>query len=84
MIKPVCLECGHLGCKACIQELISNARSRGCPAYCEAVDASQIKDNMVLDQMISELRVHCLSPGCLGKELMGMLRTIILVAQNFV
>lgn len=71
MIKPVCLGCGHSGCKACIQELISNARSRRCPACREAVDASQIRDNVALGQMISELRVHCLSSGCDWKGTYG-------------
>ena len=71
MIKPVCLGCGHSGCKACIQELISNARSRRCPACREAVDASQIRDNVALGQMISEFPVHCLSPGCDWKGTYG-------------
>ena len=29
-----------------------------------AVDASEIRDNVALGQMISELCVHCLSPDC--------------------
>ena len=43
-----------------MQELISKAS----PACSEAVDTSQIRDNVALGQMISELCTHCLSPGC--------------------
>ena len=59
------LGCGHSGCQVCIQELLnnSNAHSR-CPMCRADFEREDIRPNVALAKLTSELQVHCQSLDC--------------------
>jgi len=65
MLRPVMLRCGHSGCQVCIQELLnnSNAHSR-CPMCRADFEREDIRPNVALAKLTSELQVHCQSLDC--------------------
>lgn len=65
MLKPVMLRCGHSGCQVCIHELLnnSNVHSR-CPMCRADFEREDIRPNVALAKLTSELRVHCQSLDC--------------------
>ena len=64
MLKPMMLRCGHSGCHICVEELLESSPLHKCPVCRYVFSHSDVRPNVALAQVASELRVHCLGSGC--------------------
>lgn len=71
MLKPVCLNCGHSGCRECLTELTAQNAMPKCPMCRKHFRAASMSVNVALDHVTSELPVECLSDGCGWKGTYG-------------
>ena len=65
MNQPVSMACGHSACKACLQEMLSNAFHRQtCPLCRDPINPGKLNINLAVKALISRIGDRCSNDGC--------------------